>query len=139
VTSASDAEAVAAGLGEFLELHRRSRAGKARFMDERMEGFFRRAVGLLAARGMARLWVLRADQPLAAYVCLEWPGAVGVYNSGFDPRVAPLSPGIVLLGHVIRDTIERGLARFDFLRGEEPYKLGFGARLQDLYRFRLSP
>ena len=28
---------------------------------------------------------------------LEWDGTVGLYNSGFDPDHAPLSPGIVLL------------------------------------------
>jgi len=39
-----------------------------------------------------------------------------------------LAPGIVLLAHVIRDAIDRGFPVFDFLRGEEPYKYGFGLR-----------
>ncbi len=32
----------------------------------------------------------------------------------------------MLLAHVIRDAIERGRRRFDFLRGEERYKYEFG-------------
>src|SRR3989441_9043126 len=42
VSSARAPAEIQARLGEFLDLHRRSRTGKARFMDERMERFFRR-------------------------------------------------------------------------------------------------
>ncbi len=130
---------VASRLGEFLVLHRASRAGKARFMNQRMEGFFRTVIVALAARGAARLWTLGADgRAVAAFICLEWAGTVGLYNSGFDTGMAALSPGIVLLAHVIRDAIERGSARFDFLRGEEPYKLAFGAHPEDLCRIRVA-
>ncbi len=130
---------VAARLRAFFALHRGSRAGKARFMDERMERFFRAGIGGLAERGMARLWLLEHDgRAIATFVCVEWPGTVGLYNSGFDVTRAALSPGIVLLGHVIRDAIERGVARLDFLRGEEPYKLAFGARPEALYRIEVA-
>jgi CelD/BcsL family acetyltransferase involved in cellulose biosynthesis len=127
VTVATTPEEIARRFDDFLALHRRSRAGKARFMDERMEGFFRGVIGALAAAAGARLWFLDADAgPLAAFVTLEWDGTVGLYNSGFDPERAALSPGLVLLAHVVRDAIERGKLRFDFLRGEERYKYDFG-------------
>ena len=114
-------------LEDFLTLHRRSREGKAKFMDARMERFFRRAIPALAARGGARLAFLDLpDGPIASFVTLEWDGTVGLYNSGFHPDRAALSPGLVLLAHVIRDAIERGRRRFDFLRGEERYKYEFG-------------
>lgn len=130
---------VAARLDDFLTLHRGSRTGKARFMDGRMAQFFRTAIVGLAERGMARLWLLERDRrALATFVCLEWPGHVGLYNSGFDVQLAAVSPGIALLGHVVRDAIERGIGRLDFLRGEEPYKLAFGASPEDLYRIRVS-
>jgi CelD/BcsL family acetyltransferase involved in cellulose biosynthesis len=128
-----------AALGEFLVLHRASRVGKAKFMDERMERFFRAALEALAAEGVARLWFLdAADGPVASFVCLEHGDSVGLYNSGFDPARARLAPGIVLLGHLIRDAIERGKRVFDFLRGEEAYKYDFGPTPRDLYRIRLS-
>ena len=131
---------LSAWLPAFFELHRGSHAGKARFMDARMERFFRAAIEGLAERGMARLWMLEHQgRAIAAFICVEWPGAVGLYNSGFDTGRAALSPGIVLLARIIRDAIERGLVRFDFLRGEESYKLGFGAHSEDLYRIQVTP
>jgi CelD/BcsL family acetyltransferase involved in cellulose biosynthesis len=124
LTSAAEVEA---RFGDFLALHRQSRVGKARFMDERMEGFFRRVASRLASEGAFRLWLLDApDGPLASFLCLEWDGTVGLYNSGFRPAAAALSPGLVLLAHIVRDAIERGRRRFDFLRGEERYKYDFG-------------
>ena len=131
---------VAARLGDFLDLHRRSRAGKARFMDARMEGFFRGAVTALAERGAARLWFLDiASGPIASFVVLEWVDTVGLYNSGFHPDRAALSPGVVLLGHLIRDAIERGRRRFDFLRGEERYKYEFEPVPEEVYGVRIGP
>jgi CelD/BcsL family acetyltransferase involved in cellulose biosynthesis len=114
-------------LDDFLALHRRSRSGKAKFMDGRMERFFRRVIPALAARGGARLAFLDLPEgPIASFVTLEWDDTVGLYNSGFVPERASLSPGLVLLSHVVRDTIARGRRRFDFLRGEERYKYEFG-------------
>ncbi|HET7340434.1 MAG TPA: GNAT family N-acetyltransferase [Methylomirabilota bacterium] len=127
VTWATTPADVERRLDDFLALHRASRVGKAKFMDARMERFFRRAVAALAARGEARLALLdAAGRPLAAFVTLEWEDTVGLYNSGFDPERAALSPGLVLLAAVVRDAVERGRRRFDFLRGEERYKYEFG-------------
>ena len=127
VTWESTPEGIDNRLDDFLALHRRSGVGKAKFMDARMERFFRRAIAALAAHGGARLAFLElADGPIAAFVTLEWDGTIGLYNSGFQPEHAALSPGLVLLSQVIRDAIERGRHRFDFLRGEERYKFEFG-------------
>jgi CelD/BcsL family acetyltransferase involved in cellulose biosynthesis len=123
---------------DFLTLHRQSRVGKARFMDERMEAFFRRVAVLLADAGGFRLWLLDAPGgPLASFLTLEWDGTVGLYNSGFRPEAAALSPGLVLLAHVVRDAIERGRRRFDFLRGEERYKYEFGPTPEAVYTVTL--
>jgi CelD/BcsL family acetyltransferase involved in cellulose biosynthesis len=143
VRSHTSAEGWNDALTAFLDLHRLSKVGKARFMDERMEAFFRDATQALAERGWARLWFLDRDGAgVASFLCLEYlrtaGGSVGLYNSGFDPAHAKLAPGIVLLARVIRDAIERGVSEFDFLRGEEPYKYAFGPTPQDLFRVRLT-
>jgi len=131
---------VEARLGDFLDLHRRSRTGKARFMDARMESFFRAVCPALADAGMARIWFLDAPAgPLASFITLEWDGTVGLYNSGFHPDHAALSPGLVLLGHLVRDAIARGKRRFDFLRGEERYKYDFGPSPEDVCRVSIAP
>jgi CelD/BcsL family acetyltransferase involved in cellulose biosynthesis len=127
-------------LAEFLRLHRLSKVGKARFMDERMEQFFRDVTRALAAAGWVRLWFLDGEGgAVASFLCLEYGTSVGLYNSGFDPAHARLAPGLVLLAHVIRDAIERGIPVFDFLRGEEPYKYAFGPTPEDLFRVRVRP
>lgn len=127
-------------LGRFFLLHRLSKAGKARFMDERMERFFREATRALAAAGWARLWFLEWEgRAVASLLCLEYAGGVALYNSGFDPGRAALAPGIVLLGHVIMDAIRRGIPVFDFLRGEESYKYAFGPTPEDLCNVRIAP
>ena len=126
-------------LGRFLRLHRLSKVGKARFMDAQMERFFRDATHALAAAGWARLWFLEHEgRAVASFLCVEYAGAVGLYNSGFDPEHARLAPGIVLLAQVIRDAIDRRIPTFDFLRGEEPYKQGFGPTSEDLYNVRIE-
>jgi CelD/BcsL family acetyltransferase involved in cellulose biosynthesis len=130
---------IAARFDEFLDLHRRSRVGKARFMDGRMEVFFREAVTALAEDGGARIWFLEtAAGPIATFICLEWDGSVGLYNSGFHPEHASLAPGLVLLAAVVQDAIARGKARFDFLRGEERYKYEFGPTPEDVYAVRVE-
>jgi CelD/BcsL family acetyltransferase involved in cellulose biosynthesis len=140
VTCATTRDEVETRIGDFLDLHRRSGAGKARFMDTRMEGFFRRVAGSLADAGLARLWFLDTTAgPLATFFTLEWDGTVGLYNSGFRPDRAALSPGVVLLGYLIGDAIARGRRRFDFLRGEERYKYDFGPRPEDVCRVRIVP
>jgi CelD/BcsL family acetyltransferase involved in cellulose biosynthesis len=126
--------------GDFFDLHRRSRVGKERFMDARMERFFRRAVGELADAGGAALWFLDLPSgPAAGFVVLEWEGTVGLYNSGFHPDRAALAPGLVLLLHLIEDAILRGMQRFDFLRGEERYKYEFGPRPEEVFGVRIGP
>src|SRR5215468_750378 len=139
VSSHSAADGWDVALTRFLDLHRLSKVGKARFMDEQMERFFRDATGALAAAGWARLWFLEHEgAPVASFLCFEYAGSVGLYNSGFDPVHARLAPGIVLLAHVITDAIERRIRIFDFLRGEEPYKQGFGPTPEDLYNVRIE-
>lgn len=138
-TCAATRAEVEARLDDFLGLHRRSRVGKARFMDHRMEAFFRRTLAALAERGMGRVWLLDAvGGPLAAFITLEWDGVVGLYNSGFHPDHAALSPGVVLLGHLVQDAIARGRRRFDFLRGEERYKYDFGPVPEDVFGMTIA-
>jgi CelD/BcsL family acetyltransferase involved in cellulose biosynthesis len=139
VAVARDPDAVAAAMDDFLALHRRSKVGKARFMDERMEGFFRELAPPLAASGALAVWRLRlAGRPAAALLCFEYDGEVGLYNSGFDPEARALSPGVVVIARSIEDAIARGFRRYDFLRGEEPYKYGFGAAATDVLRLTLT-
>lgn len=130
---------ISAFMDSFLGLHRKSKVGKARFMDERMEEFFRRMGAAMAEKGWAALWLLwLGGHPAAALFCLEYGGTVGLYNSGFDPEARAFSPGVVLIAHTIQDAIARGFRRYDFLRGDEAYKYGFGAVPTDVMRITVG-
>jgi CelD/BcsL family acetyltransferase involved in cellulose biosynthesis len=131
--------AITALIDSFLALHRKSKTGKARFMDERMEAFFRDVGAATAAAGWAALWLLWLEErPAAALFCFEYASTVAVYNSGFDPEARALSPGVALIAQTIEDAIARGFRRYDFLRGEEAYKYGFGAVPTDVMRITLE-
>jgi CelD/BcsL family acetyltransferase involved in cellulose biosynthesis len=132
-------EAMDALMDSFVALHRQSKVGKARFMNESMEAFFRSLGRALVGAGLAALWMLwLEDRPAAALFCLEQAGSVSLYNSGFDPEARAMSPGVVLIAHTIEDAITRGFRRYDFLRGEEPYKYGFGAVPTEVLRVTLE-
>ena len=132
-------EAMSALMDDFVALHRQSKVGKARFMDDPMETFFRDLGHALAAARLAALWMLWLEErPAAALFCLEQGGAVSLYNSGFDPEARAMSPGVVLIARTIEDAIARGFRRYDFLRGEEPYKYGFGALPTEVLRVTLE-
>lgn len=123
-------------LDTFIHLHRASAPDKELFMDQVMEGFFRCVARRAQQEGWLRLSVLRFNgQAVASYLCFDYGDDRLVYNSGFDlTAYADLSPGIVLLGYMIGDAIQRGCRRFDFLQGEERYKYELGANNTEVTR-----
>ncbi len=127
---------VADDLDGFLRLHVLSGPEKEAFMDARMREFFHQ-VGT-RFRGHLRIAFLEADgQPAAAMFQLEWAGRMNLYNSGFDPALGDLTPGVVLLSHCIRSAIEEGLQEYDFLRGNERYKYDLGGQDRPVLRATL--
>ena len=118
-----------AGLTTFIQLHKASHPDKDAFMDERMQGFFRKVACAALENGWLRLCILHFNgRSVASYLCFDYGQARLVYNSGFDlSAYADLGPGIVLLGYLIQDAIKAGCKYFDFLQGNERYKYEFGA------------
>jgi len=125
-----------AGMEDFLRLFRMNRADKAEFMTARMEAFFR----ALARRVPAtRLGFLDVDGAAAAAVmCFDHGTTRYLYNSAFDSGLGSLSVGILCKILSIRDAISRGLANYDFLRGNETYKRQLGGRAVPVYQCRIE-
>jgi CelD/BcsL family acetyltransferase involved in cellulose biosynthesis len=59
------------------------------------------------------------------------PTRLHYYQSGWDPSFEKASLGSVLIGEAIDLASARAATTFDFLRGDEPYKLRFGASVHD--------
>jgi CelD/BcsL family acetyltransferase involved in cellulose biosynthesis len=63
----------------------------------------------------------------AASVNFDYKNKLWGYNSGVGREYMELSPGWVLLGHVLKWVNDNQRAEFDFMRGDEEYKYRFGA------------
>ena len=124
---AADAER-ATVIDRFFALHRLSRGEKAGFMTPGVERFFRDVADALAPLDRLRLGVLSFDGADAAVLFGFALGrTIALYNAAYDPGLASLSVGIVSHAWAIRDAIASGYARYDLLRGGEPYKYALGA------------
>jgi len=108
----------------FVAMHRAAPGAKATFMTARAEAFF---LALLAEVG-ACIDVLSVDgRPVAAAFGFADREGYYLYNSAYEPALAEAAPGVVLLAAMIERSISDGLARFDFLKGDERYKYHLGA------------
>ena len=74
----------------------------------------------------------------AASLNFDYKNKLWGYNSGVSRAHMELSPGWVLLAHVIQWCCENGRSEFDFMRGEEEYKYRFGGVNRFVMRARLS-
>lgn len=129
VRAAAPGEELDAAISRFFELHRISRHDKAEFMTPAMESFFREVVNHFSAQGLAKLYELLVDGiAVSTVVCFDHTETLWLYNSGYDPEYAYLSVGLLLKALCIKEAIDAGRRRFDFLRGAEPYKYDLGGR-----------
>ncbi len=118
---------------EFIRLHRLSDGEKGDFMTPAREEFFRTLMALEGWR-IDALRVPGTDRASAALFSYSDDDGVYLYNSSYDPELADASPGIAIVGTMIETAIEEGLARFDFLKGDEVYKFRLGADERPLFR-----
>jgi CelD/BcsL family acetyltransferase involved in cellulose biosynthesis len=111
------------GLQHLQVLHALRWKGGGAFRDPIMQRLHHRFAASLADGGQLWLFTLDVDgAPAAAWYGFSLGDTVYFYQSGRDPRWERERVGTVLVGLMIRRAIERGYRRFDFLRGEEPYK-----------------
>lgn len=108
----------------FITMHRSSQHDKGRFMTESMERFF---WALITEAGAAVDLLSVTGTPVAAAFDFVDTEALYLYNSSYAEDASDVSPGIVLLALMIERTIDSGLHRFDFLKGDEQYKYRLGA------------
>lgn len=125
-------------MGTFLELFRESREDKTVFMSTRMESFFNSLALAMAEIEVLKLCILELDaQPAATVLCFDYNGTLYLYNSGYDPLFSSLGVGLLCKILSIKDSIQRGIKRYDFLKGEETYKYRLGGQEVPLSRCEL--
>jgi CelD/BcsL family acetyltransferase involved in cellulose biosynthesis len=102
--------------------------GKAGFLHDSMRAQMRAVIRTAYENGWLWLAFLEADgQRIAAYLNFDYNNKLWGYNAGVNRDFMDLSPGWVLLGHVLQWACENKREEFDFMRGDEEYKYRFGA------------
>jgi len=134
-----DSESASQSMDLFLRLFRESRLDKKTFLTARVESFFASLAKGMAQAGLLRLGILELNHfPAAAVMCFDYNNTVFLYNNGYDPRYESLSVGVISKILCIKDSVERGRDRFDFLKGAEEYKRRLGGKEMTLYGCQLS-
>ena len=123
----------------FLRLFRESRDDKAIFLTNRIESFFRSLVKATARSGLLRFGILELNaSPVAVVMYFDYNNSVFLYNNGYDPKHSFLSVGLISKVLCLKDSVERGRGKFDFLKGAEEYKYRLGGKEITLYGCEIS-
>jgi len=137
-TTATEPAEIGARMDSLFRLMRISRDDKDEFLTPAMEAFFRDLGNAFGELGMMRLGTIAVDGTEAAMtLSFEARETTFLYNSGYDPAFSRLAVGLVSKAYAIRDSIERGRRRFDFLRGDEDYKRRLGGVAREVVTLRL--
>lgn len=115
-----------AALTDLFELHQRrwQRNGRpGNLHDAHKREFLRRFCRTAAERDWVRAIVIeREGARQGVLLAFHWRDVASFYQMGWDPDTCIQSPGVVLLAESIAQAVREGLTRYDFLRGDEPYK-----------------
>ncbi len=130
----SEKSEIPGALDSFLKLFPESRGDKAQFMTESMQAYFRSLTLTLAEMGVVCFGSLEHNsQPLAMVMYFDYNDSIYLYNSAYDPKYKSMSVGIISKAYCIKESIEHGKKKFDFLKGAERYKSYLGGREIPLY------
>jgi CelD/BcsL family acetyltransferase involved in cellulose biosynthesis len=120
-----------------IEVNHKRWGGNLQSARRRFGALFRNAY----RQGVLRMFVYwDGAKPIAGGAAFtdDARSSFGLYMIGFDEAYDKLSPGKGIVGRAIRAAIEGGFARFDFLRGEEPFKARYADQVHLTRHYRLA-
>ncbi len=130
------------GFEIFTDLHQKRRAMLGQpgcFASAQFAAFHREVARQFLDSGRLRLvWLEFEGRPLAVEYSFVGGGTVYYYQGGFEPELAELCPGTLMLASSLKAAIEEGYHQFDFLRGDEPYKANWNAQSVPLASLRIA-
>jgi len=95
----------------------------------RSANFLRDIATRFANENILRLFTLQWNgRTVAIIFAFSWRKTMYGYLSAFDPEYEKLGFGRILLFHAIRYASSTGHTAWNFLRGDEPYKVWWGAQ-----------
>ena len=115
-----------------VDLHQRRWEGRGRpgcFASDRFLAFHHDVMPqLLRAGQLQMVWLEAEGKPLAAEYQVSGAGVTYLYQAGIDPDRLAWDPGHLITARSLQLAMDQGCRRFDFLRGDEPYKAQWQAR-----------
>ena len=147
-TAAADA---LANMDHLVALHQRrwqERGESGVLSSAAVQQHHRETIPKLLEAGRLRMFSCELDGRVIAvlYAFLENNGTLPLstagmacYLIGFDPDVADLSPGTLLLSYAFDRCITEGIGRLNLLRGGEAYKQLWGAIPEKTYTLETAP
>jgi len=98
--------------------------GVARFQPGRGQRLLREALATLGARNEMELWLAWKDErPVAFEVNFVMPDRIWLYQGAYRTEYRKYSPGGVLDFLSIERAWSQGAREYDFMSGDEPYKM----------------
>ena len=112
-------------LNNFLVLHHKKMSyKKLPSFSEDQKAFFAETAKNFADNGWLNLSFLEANgQPVSSVLGFEYDKKYYYYQTAFDPAYSSYGVGMIHIAYLIKDLIDRRFREFDFLRGDEAYKL----------------
>ncbi|MDX6637468.1 MAG: hypothetical protein QOJ01_979 [Solirubrobacterales bacterium] len=124
---ASDPDRLEADMGELFRLHGLRWGGETTGVFEgELAGFHADFAAAALRRGWLRLWLAEIEgRAVAAWYGWRFAGVDWHFQSGRDPAHDRLSVGTTLFVHTLRAAFNDGMEAYNFLAGDEGYKLHF--------------
>jgi|GEM_PF-327467 len=138
ITRTTGAAEAAAAVDVVFDLHAKrfaARGDASAFAGPRIRALHRALAPALAAEGrLAVVTVAVGGVPIATHYAFRFGGRLLHFQGGFDPAHRDRSPGTALTTIVLEDDVfGAGLLEYDFLDGDEPYKLSLATGVRRLY------
>ncbi len=127
----------------FIDLHQRRRQSLGEpgcFASPRFEAFHTELSQRLLHKGLLRLsWLELHGKPAAAEYHFAGSGSLLAYQGGVDPDMLDDEPGRLSMIATLKAALEEGVATYDLLRGDEPYKAHWRAEPHATVHARIVP
>lgn len=135
---AETTEELKRGFEILVALHRKRKKEHSKntsFSSSRFIGFHKEVSSRLMTAGKLNLvWLEYENQPIAILYDFIGERVIYGYASGFDPGCTVRAAGKLLFIAVFKQAMEQGFAAYDFLRGDEPYKMHWKAVPEECYQ-----
>lgn len=138
-SDSAGADELSSRLERMVELHAGRWAGRRTgtvfSAARRGRAFYGEACAAMAPAGLLSVASLDLDgRMIAGSLVLRDRDTLYYYLPAFDPALAKYAPSTILLAHLVEQAFAEGLARFDFMLGDEPYKRAWTSTLRHSVR-----